>query len=318
MRKTWKKRLVTAIAGLALAGAVFASQAKGVKAVGAVVDCCVYDQGEHGAEDATVTINNGELSQANILAHVGPYEGEEAPYDPPVEAGQMYVAVNLSVVDETGVPSTASFSFEYEGETYSGTVSLGASWTGMQYGGGVYIDYGPTTDDDDDDDADSPSSDSGSSSKKDDSSSSSPSTHHAHVHHMVMTVITPATETSDGLMALKCDGKKCNLIDHSSEVVIPRQSVTANKNMQLITNAKAGEPIVLDTKDSYSFNQYVIAELMKHPECPVTWNFTYENKSYTMTVPAGTDWTAALNDKSWAGFKNVAALNGVSLVENSK
>ena len=135
---------------------------------------------------------------------------------------------------------------------------------------------------------------------------------------MVMTVIKEATENEDGLMALKCDGKKCNLIDHSSEIVIPRQSVTANKNMQLITNAKAGEPIVLDTKDSYSFNQYVIAELMKHPECPVTWNFTYENKSYTMTVPAGTDWTAALNDNGWAGFKNVAALNGVSLVENSK
>jgi hypothetical protein len=24
-----------------------------------------------------------------------------------------------------------------------------------------------------------------------------------------------------------------------------------------------------------------------------------------MTVPAGTDWTAALNDNGWAGFKNV-------------
>ena len=33
--------------------------------------------------------------------------------------------------------------------------------------------------------------------------------------------------------------------------------------------------------------------------------------SYTMTVPAGTDWTAALNDNGWAGFKNVTALNGV-------
>ena len=306
MRKTWKKRLVSAAAALAIAGTVFMGQVTGAKAIGGV-NCWIENGDDSGdGENASIKVG-GQSVDGAIVAHVGPYNGDDDPLGiPAVMAGKMHVRVSFPEAQEQ---DNVAFSFDYNDKNYAGTVNVVAH----DMGGGFNAYYGDTVIDYAD-----AHNNSSSSSNPSSSSSSSHSSHPAHVHNMVMTVIKEATENEDGLMALKCDGKKCNLIDHSSEIVIPRQSVTANKNMQLITNAKAGEPIVLDTKDSYSFNQYVIAELMKRPECPVTWNFTYENKSYTMTVPAGTDWTAALNDNGWAGFKNVAALNGVSLVENSK
>ena len=314
MKNKWVKRIATAVATLAVAAGVFNGLTREVKAADAVVDCLVFaDNREHPADDASIILDNGTLAQGYILVHVGPFNlnGEDGyePSEPSVQAGEAHVQVNLNIVEGTGTPTRAEFSFTYDGKTGTGTVTLSDSgeYVWMDFGGVTTIDFGSTSDDDDDDDDDDTTPSGGNDSKPSDPAAGSSSSHKHHTHNWVWTAIVNATENQDGTYAMKCT--RCNRVDESTITVIAKESVTSDKNLQILGSVKPGETIKLDTKGTAAFNQYFIAELMKHSDSPVVADFEYKNKKWTLTAPAGFNWTANLDDNGWAGFMSVAQNN---------
>ena len=298
MKNRWVKRIATAVTALALAASVFTGLNNSVKAAnnGHTYWVTWIDESGHEAgytgDNAVITLNNNlAYDDASLNVHIGPY------VDPGyfnVPAGKMQV--DVTVITQNPNVGSASYSFEFQGETYSGTVTPTFDGQGMWKGSDIF-DYG-----DDDDSASS-------NSKKDEtpSDSSTPSTHKHHTHNWEWTALVNATENQDGTYAMKCT--RCNKIDESTITVIAKESVTSDKNLQALGSVKPGETIKLDTKGTAAFNQYFIAELMKHSDSPLEVDFEYKNEKWTLTAPAGFNWPATLDDKGWAGFLRVAGEN---------
>ncbi|MGN0376773.1 MAG: hypothetical protein ACI4ED_03980 [Suilimivivens sp.] len=47
----------------------------------------------------------------------------------------------------------------------------------------------------------------------------------------------------------------------------------------------------------------MLAALAEKPDLNLTINYTYQHKKYTVTIPAGTDVMALLNEEGYCGFR---------------
>ncbi len=313
MKNRWVKRIATAVTALALAASVFTGLGNSAKAVNGTsydvqatlrLETDAHQLTPIGTADLTVRgrdidhfLDNG-TGVTIMPAGVNNTPEGTLTVEVLVTAQSADVSIN-PVID------SINYSFSYEGNDYSGSAEIINTFSdaGMRFCEAVDLVDVASADDDDDDDNSGDPADTG-----------APSTHKHHTHNWEWTALVNATENQDGTYAMKCT--RCNKVDESTITVIAKESVTSDKNLQILGSAKPGETIKLDTKGTAAFNQYFIAELMKHSDSPLSVDFEYNNKKYTLTAPAGFNWSATLDEKGWAGFLRVARDNAeVTVVE---
>lgn len=320
MKNKWVKRIATAVATLAVAAGVFtglgnsaeASDTKYMHADGTV-------DGE--SVDAVLCFNSGSTyDDISVSGHTVTFRDFVDPGDLSIyEEGwtlvfegtnsMKYFSIDTSAV-RVGVSEGSTLSVEHFGD-YAGATTLSSGTiatpelSNVEVGDSVvFSNENSSSDDDDDTDDTTPS---GSNDSKPSDAGSSSSSHKHHTHNWEWTAIVNATENQDGTYAMKCT--RCKSVDESTITVVAKEAVTSDKNLQILGSVKPGETIKLDTKGTAAFNQYFIAEIMKHSDSPVVVDFEYKNKKWTMTAPAGFNWAANLDANGWAGFMSVAQNN---------
>lgn len=313
MKNRWLKRIATAVTVLAVAAATFTGVSTGVMAA----------QGYYYLWDDDGAIHDGNSANGDILCFAGP-QNSDITRDSATKTVTIknLTAAHLSlygkfepgwtyVFEGTNEITNTSDSFVVDNDS-TVIVKPGATLTVGKLNGVQALTLGDdtvatsmvegatnvvfsNTKSADDKNTNSSSSD------------DSSSTHKHHTHNWEWTALVNATENQDGTYAMKCT--RCNKVDESTITVIAKESVTSDKNLQALGSVKPGETIKLDTKGTAAFNQYFIAELMKHSDSPLEVDFEYKNEKWTLTAPAGFNWAATLDDKGWAGFLRVAGEN---------
>ncbi len=318
MKNKWLKRIATAMTALALAVSVFAGHETSVNAAdlhyvysdGSVTDtntggaiiCIAGSYDDIDVDGSTVTFTNIVATGFSVypgvskLVFKGTNELDEMCPDfcDPGMGGDANATATVEM-KEGATLSVGNLYFDTAWVTGTNTTAE-ISGSAMHYQA-EYSYSGPSSSNKKDDASSNSSS----------SDSSTSSTHKHHTHNWEWTALVNATENQDGTYAMKCT--RCNKVDESTITVIAKESVTSDKNLQILGSVKPGETIKLDTKGTAAFNQYFIAELMKHPDSPLEVDFEYKNEKWTLTAPAGFNWPATLDDKGWAGFLRVAGEN---------
>lgn len=313
MKNKWVKRIATAVATLAVAAGVFTGLGNSAKAVNSTsydVQATLRLERDAqltpiGTADLTIRGRNIDHFQDTGVT-IMPAGVNNTP------EGKLTVEVLVSAesadISIDPVIDSINYSFSYEGNDYSGSAEI---INASPFEGTIFCEAVDLVDvasaDDDDDDTDDDTTPSGSNDSKSSDAGSSSSSHKHHTHNWEWTAIVNATENQNGTYAMKCT--RCNTVDESTITVIAKESVTSDKNLKILGSVKPGETIKLDTKETAAFNQYFIAELMKHSDSPVVADFEYKNKKWTMTAPAGFNWAANLDANGWAGFMSVAQNN---------
>lgn len=303
MKNGWVKRIATAVTTLALAASVFTGLGNSAKAANGTSDdhfryynltsgTITVDEAAHTVYFDNVTVADGIDPDVWAAGYTFVFSGTNNinRMAPDFGGGNT-----VTIVCEEGATLTATQL--YEPDMWPAGRNTDVEFTAVEgeiYYQAEYSYSGPSNNN-----------------KKDDassnSSSSDSSTHKHHTHNWEWTALVNATENQDGTYAMKCT--RCNKVDESTITVIAKESVTSDKNLQILGSVKPGETIKLDTKGTAAFNQYFIAELMKHSDSPLEVDFEYKNEKWTLTAPAGFNWPATLDDKGWAGFLRVAGEN---------
>ena len=89
----------------------------------------------------------------------------------------------------------------------------------------------------------------------------------------------------------------------------PFQKVTAEK----IQNAAQGATVEITTSRWYSFHRSVMEALAARPDVTLVVSFLregYKGDRLTITIPAGTDTIALLNEEGYAGFFYISGMLG--------
>ena len=115
-----------------------------------------------------------------------------------------------------------------------------------------------------------------------------------------------ATAAEDGEMVLKCT--VCG--DVKQRVPISKYSGAMREAYDRLNAAKAGQKIIIDTKDTCSFNRSIMEKLAEDTQDNITVviRYTYRNVGYTMTVPAGSDpdtIRGLVDENGYAGFRQI-------------
>ncbi|MDD6201747.1 MAG: hypothetical protein PUB13_02210 [Lachnospiraceae bacterium] len=119
-------------------------------------------------------------------------------------------------------------------------------------------------------------------------------------HNFEYTTIREATETEDGIRGLQCS--TCGWIDESSLEYLTSYQFFNWLCEKKIREAE-GTELTINTSVWFSFNKSVMEALSEKPNLNLTINYTYQHKKYTVTIPAGTDVMALLNEDGYCGFR---------------
>ena len=288
MKNRWVKRIATAVTALALAASVFTGLGNSAKA-GATVPRVHVESASGDADidgNGSITVDGFDIEQGDI--HI--VEREAYPSVIPEGHFGLEVAFTRMGTDfPVNTDLDVEYAFTYNNHRYSGNETCHVDVATRTIFFEDFVEVVASADTDDNTDT------------------GAPSTHKHHTHNWEWTALVNATENQDGTYAMKCT--RCNKVDESTITVIAKESVTSDKNLQILGSVKPGETIKLDTKGTAAFNQYFIAELMKHSDSPLEVDFEYKNEKWTLTAPAGFNWPATLDDKGWAGFLRVAGEN---------
>ena len=115
----------------------------------------------------------------------------------------------------------------------------------------------------------------------------------------------------DGLEEYRCS---CGLVEQSQ--VIPGSQFYVKNMFGNIKDASANGTVEYDAGSWHTISDYVLKKMAERPDVAVTVRFTYKGKNYQIIFPAGTDYTAVLNDEDiMYGYFGVAEKLGLTVTE---
>ena len=289
------KTLVCMLIGIILAGALFAGfKMRDVNAAGSSVDVVIGDENDYN--HITPTTNRGtlEITTPDFVLNNTPGRTFICLFPSPA-FGLSEDHFVLFIIMDTNKPAgyhdgdsiEGKYSFDYKGETFSGSFTA----SGQVYGETVQFTMNnpPALSLDNDDDEES----------------GPPSHHHDFVWHTSI----EATNDHLGEEELRC--KICNLLIETR--TFDNADNLHNALKQATADTPQGGTVTLERGEYISINKTDAENLSKRPDLTTVVHFTYNHQKYEMTVPAGFDWVSSLNEDGWAGFMYIAGFHEVTL-----
>ncbi len=133
----------------------------------------------------------------------------------------------------------------------------------------------------------------------------------SHTHSFSWVTVTEPSVGVDGLEEYRCS---CGLVEQSQ--VIPGSQFYVKNMFGNIKDAPACGTVEYDAGSWHTISDYVLKKMAERPDVAVTVRFTYKGKNYQITFPAGTDYTAVLNDEDiMYGYFGVAEKLGLTVTE---
>ena len=133
----------------------------------------------------------------------------------------------------------------------------------------------------------------------------------SHTHSFSWVTVTEPSVGVDGLEEYRCS---CGLVEQSQ--VIPGSQFYVKNMFGNIKDAPASGTVEYDAGLWHTISDYVLKKMAERPDVAVTVRFTYKGKNYQITFPAGTDYTAVLNDEDiMYGYFGVAEKLGLTVTE---
>ena len=133
----------------------------------------------------------------------------------------------------------------------------------------------------------------------------------SHTHSFSWVTVTEPSVGVDGLEEYRCS---CGLVEQSQ--VIPGSQFYVKNMFGNIKDAPASGTVEYDAGSWHTISDYVLKKMAERPDVAVTVRFTYKGKNYQITFPAGTDYTAVLNDEGiMYGYFGVAEKLGLTVTE---
>ena len=114
-----------------------------------------------------------------------------------------------------------------------------------------------------------------------------------------------ATQTKNALMVYKC--KKCG---HIQQRMTDENSAYLKYNQDAayqIKNAKIGQSVTIKSDIWQSFHRCVFDALAKRPDVTLIVDYRFNGKSYSLTIPAGTDVSNMPDKAGFCGFRSLEA-----------
>lgn len=132
-----------------------------------------------------------------------------------------------------------------------------------------------------------------------------------HTHSFSWVTVTEPSAGGDGLEEYRCS---CGLVEQSQ--VISGSQFYVKNMFGNIKDAPANGTVEYDAGSWHTISDYVLKKMAERPDVAVTVRFTYKGKNYQITFPAGTDYTAVLNDEDiMYGYFGVAEKLGLTVTE---
>ena len=131
-------------------------------------------------------------------------------------------------------------------------------------------------------------------------------------HVMEQVLISDATAETDAVIA-----EKCSLCGDTFAYYDAPGTACASflkKTADAIRQTTEGE-VVVDTRLWTCLDKQVTDALMERRDVALTINYTYQGKRYTVTIPAGTDASALLDENGYCGFRYLDLLYHGSALE---
>ena len=133
----------------------------------------------------------------------------------------------------------------------------------------------------------------------------------SHTHSFSWVTVTEPSVGVDGLEEYRCS---CGLVEQSQ--VIPGSQFYVKNMFGNIKDAPANGTVEYDAGSWHTISDYVLKKMAERPDVAVTVRFTYKGKNYQIIFPAGTDYTAILNDEDiMYGYFGVAEKLGLTVTE---
>lgn len=125
-------------------------------------------------------------------------------------------------------------------------------------------------------------------------------------------VVKEADAEHDALLAGQCG--ICGGILSYSHVPNTAYAVFLKEAAETILNAQP-EEVVISTRLWCSFDRKVLEAMALRPDVPVTVNYRYDGKDYTVTVPAGADVSGLADENGFCGFRYLDEMFGASALD---
>ena len=289
------KTFVSMFTGIILAGALFTCfKMSDVNAAGTDVDVVIGDENDYNHTTPTTNRGTLEITTPDYVLNNTPDRTYICLFPSPafgLPENRFVLVITMDTNKPAGYQNGDSidvkYSFDYKGETFSGSFTA----SGQAFGDTVQFTMtNPlvlSLEDDDDEE------------------SGPPSHHHDFVWHTSI----EATNDHLGEEELRC--KICNLL------IETRTFDNADNLHNILKQTTAGAPqggtVTLERGEYVSINRTDAENLTKRPDLTTVIHFIYDHQKYEMTVPAGFDWVSSLNEDGWAGFLYIAGFPGVTL-----
>ena len=141
------------------------------------------------------------------------------------------------------------------------------------------------------------------------SSSSTPAVRSNHQHAYEWKILTDPTIDEDGVYAYICS---CG--DIKEKQPISAAQVFVKDLYGKIKEAPQNGTVTYDAKSWSTISDYLLKKMAERNDVTVTIRFQYQKAEYEITFPAGTDYTAVLNDtKTMYGFFGIARILGLEV-----
>ena len=150
---------------------------------------------------------------------------------------------------------------------------------------------------------------SGSTASASSSSSSTPAARSNHQHAYEWQILTDPTIDEDGVYAYICS---CG--DIKEKQPISAAQVFVKDLYGKVKEAPQNGTVTYDAKAWSTISDYLLKKMAERNDVTVTIRFQYQKADYEITFPAGTDYTAVLNDtETMYGFFGIANILGMEV-----
>lgn len=140
-------------------------------------------------------------------------------------------------------------------------------------------------------------------------SSSTPATRSNHQHTYEWQILTDPTIDEDGVYAYVCS---CG--DIKEKQPISAAQVFVKDLYGKVKEAPQNGTVTYDAKSWSTISDYLLKKMAERNDVTVTIRFQYQKADYEITFPAGTDYTAVLNDtETMYGFFGIARILGLEV-----
>lgn len=141
------------------------------------------------------------------------------------------------------------------------------------------------------------------------SSSSIPAARSNHQHTYEWQILTDPTIDEDGVYAYICS---CG--DIKEKQPISAAQVFVKDLYGKVKEAPQNGTVTYDAKSWSTISDYLLKKMAERNDVTVTIRFQYQKADYEITFPAGTDYTAVLNDtETMYGFFGIANILGMEV-----